>query len=319
MKRIRNASRSQRARWRKRPMRACRAVCFRPGVRHEADDIAEATQPQAVLQILAGADVQAALPQECIAPIHGTGAGQTGDRVHDVEDGSPCTDRHQVLDALKSGPYRLALVADRNIATRAGDARIAECGREPRDRGRLENRVGIHGQKQIAAGKPGRGVDCRAAAATRAVADDHVHQAQRASPLRDSARFVGRAVIDDNDFDRPQGLPVQRRDRGVEPGAAVERRYDHADRSVAGRHSVASSAHAEQGQRNQRQRIARNVEYQHREGEQEQVGSGEQLHHFEHVTHLGGQLPKANVRMLQKFRGHRLKPDCCHPNTLNIN
>jgi hypothetical protein len=54
---------------------AGRAVCFRPRLRHEADDMAEATQPQAVLQILSGADVQAALPQECITPIHGTGAG----------------------------------------------------------------------------------------------------------------------------------------------------------------------------------------------------------------------------------------------------
>ena len=194
---------------------ACRAGCFRPGVRHETDQIAEATQPQAELQILSGADVEPALPQEHIAPIHGTGAGQTGDSVHNVEYGSPCTDRHQVLDALQSGPYRVALVADRNIATRAGDARIAECGREPRDGSRLENRVGIHGQKQIAAGKPGRGIDCRAAAAARAMADDHVHQAQRASPLCDRARFVGRAVIDDNDFDRPQGLSVQRGDRAA--------------------------------------------------------------------------------------------------------
>ena len=32
------------------------------------------TQPQAELQILAGPDVQAALPQECIAPVHGAGA-----------------------------------------------------------------------------------------------------------------------------------------------------------------------------------------------------------------------------------------------------
>src|SRR5215831_18042155 len=82
----------------------CRARCFRPGIRHETDDIAEATQPQAVLEILSGTDVQAALPHEYIAPIYGTGTGQTGDRVHDVEDGSPCTDRHQVLDALKTGP-----------------------------------------------------------------------------------------------------------------------------------------------------------------------------------------------------------------------
>ena len=51
-------------------------------------------------------------------------------------------------------------------------------------------------------------------------------------------------------------------------------------------------AHAEQSQRNQRQRVARNVEYQHREGEQEQVGSGEQLHHFEHATPLGRPSPR---------------------------
>ena len=47
---------------------------------------------------------------------------------------------------------------------------------------------------------------------------------------------------------------LQRRDRGTEPGAAVESRYDHADRSVARRHSVASSPRAEQSQRKQRQR-----------------------------------------------------------------
>src|SRR5215471_6338149 len=42
---------------------ADRAVCFGPGFRHETDEVAQATQPQAVLQILAGADVEAALPQ----------------------------------------------------------------------------------------------------------------------------------------------------------------------------------------------------------------------------------------------------------------
>src|SRR5262249_28930228 len=40
---------------------AGRAVCFRPGFRHETDEVAEATQPQAVLQILAGADVEGRL------------------------------------------------------------------------------------------------------------------------------------------------------------------------------------------------------------------------------------------------------------------
>ncbi len=177
---------------------------------------------------------------------------------------------------------------------------LAECGREPRDSGRLEHRVRIHGQKQIAAGKPGRSVYCRAAPAPRAMTNNHVDQSQRPSPLRDSARLVDRAVIHDDDFDRPQGLPVQRRDRGAEPGAAVESRYDHADRSAACGHSIAWSAHAEKSQRKQRQRIARNVEYQHREGEQQQIGSGEQLHHFEHVTTLHpirrrSRSPNANV------------------------
>ena len=235
MKRMRKASRSQRARWRNRLIAACRPVLFPPRRPARNGWIAEAAQPQAVLQILAGADVQAALPQEHVAPIHRAGAGQTGDRVHDVEDGPPCADRHQVLDALQSGPYQVALVADRDVAARAADARIAECGRKPRHRRRIEHRVRIHGQKQIAAGKSGRGVDCRAAAAARAMADDHVDQALRAGPLRDGARFVGRAVIDDDDFDRPQGLPLQRHDRGVKPGAAVEGRHDHADRSIAGR------------------------------------------------------------------------------------
>jgi hypothetical protein len=54
------------------------------------------------------------------------------------------------------------------------------------------------------------------------MADDHVDQTQRASPLRDGARFVGRAVIHDNDFDQPQSLSVQRRDRGGESGTTLK-------------------------------------------------------------------------------------------------
>ncbi len=54
---------------------AGRAVCFRPGVRYETDEVAKAAQPQTVLQILSRADVQTALSQEYIASIHGTGAG----------------------------------------------------------------------------------------------------------------------------------------------------------------------------------------------------------------------------------------------------
>src|SRR3954454_16511703 len=67
----------------------------------------------------------------------------------------------------------------------------------------------------------------------------------------------------DDDFHRQQGLPAQRRDGGFEPGTAVEGWYDHANRGGARRHSIASSAHAEQSQRNQRQCRAGNVEYQH--------------------------------------------------------
>ena len=121
-------------------------------------------------------------------------------------------------------------------------------------------------------GKPRRGIDRRAAAAARAVADHHVDQALRAGPLRDSAGVVGGAVIDDDDFDRPQGLPVQRGDRGAEARAAVERRDDHADRDVAGWRLAVSPRHAKQGERNKRQRVAGNVEDQHREGEQEPMG-----------------------------------------------
>src|SRR5262249_15506659 len=47
--------------------------------------------------------------------------------------------------------------------------------------------------------------------------------------------------------------------------------------------AIAWSAHAEQSQRNERQRVAGNVEDQHREGKQEHIGCGEQLHHFEHA------------------------------------
>jgi hypothetical protein len=104
MKRIRKASRSQRARWRKRAYGPGRAISFRPSVWHETDEVTKAAQPQAVLKILSRADVQTALPHEHIASIHGTGAGQTGDRFDDVQYGSPRTDRHQVLDALQSGP-----------------------------------------------------------------------------------------------------------------------------------------------------------------------------------------------------------------------
>src|SRR5262249_61348198 len=81
-----------------------RPVFSRPRTRHEADEIAEPAQPQAVLQILSGADVQTALPQEYVAPVHGAGAGQAGDRVDDVQYRPPGADRHQVLDALQPGP-----------------------------------------------------------------------------------------------------------------------------------------------------------------------------------------------------------------------
>src|SRR5262249_7357822 len=59
---------------------ARRAGRFRPGVRYEPDSMAEPTQPQAELEILSGSDVQPALPQEYVAPIHRAGTGETGDR-----------------------------------------------------------------------------------------------------------------------------------------------------------------------------------------------------------------------------------------------
>ena len=65
---------------------ADRAVRLRPGIRHEPDEVAKPAQPQAELQILAGADVETALLQEDVAPIHRAGAGQAGDRADDVED-----------------------------------------------------------------------------------------------------------------------------------------------------------------------------------------------------------------------------------------
>jgi hypothetical protein len=51
-----------------------RAVGLRPGFWHETDHITEATQPQAELEILPGADIEPALSQEYIAAIHGTRA-----------------------------------------------------------------------------------------------------------------------------------------------------------------------------------------------------------------------------------------------------
>src|SRR5262249_17084437 len=119
------------------------AVGFRPGLRREPDRIAEAAQPQAKLEILSRADVESALPQEYLAPVHGTGAGQARDRVGHVQHGLAGADRHQVLDSLQAGPQRLALVADCNIAGRAADVRIAESGCDPRDSGRLKDGVRI--------------------------------------------------------------------------------------------------------------------------------------------------------------------------------
>ena len=221
------------------------AICFRPGIRHEPDEVAQTAQAQAKFQVLSWADVQTALLQKRVAPIHGTRAGKTGDRAHDVEDGFTCADRHQVLDALKPRPQRVALVADRNVATCAGDARIAERGCKPRNGGQLENCIRINREEQVAAGKPCRGIDRRAAATARAVADDHVDQAECPSPLRDPARAVGGAVVNDDDFERRQGLPPQRSNCAVKPGAAVERRYDHADGGTSSRWWAIASADAE--------------------------------------------------------------------------
>src|SRR5262249_59359343 len=124
------------------------------------------------------------------------------------------------------------------------DARIVEYGGEPRDGSRLEHRVRIDGQEEITLREPRRGVHRRAAAAARAMADDHVDEAHRARPLRDGAGIVGRSVIYDDDFDWAQCFPAQRGDRGGEAGGAVEGRDDDADRGVACEDSVSSSADA---------------------------------------------------------------------------
>jgi len=58
--------------------------------------------------------------------------------IHDVEYGSPCRDRHQVLDTLKARPYRVTLVVDCDVAAHARDARIVERGRQPLERGRWQ-------------------------------------------------------------------------------------------------------------------------------------------------------------------------------------
>src|SRR3954468_11628205 len=228
---------------------ACGAGCFRPGVGHKPNDIAEPAEPQGVFHILSRADVEPALLRENIPAIHGTGAGQTRDRIHHVWDRPPRGDRHQVFDALKSCPYRVALVADRDAATCAGDERIAERSREALNRVRFEDSVGIYGQEKIAAGKPCCSVDGGAAAAARPMADDHVNLPLRSRPLRDRTCFVGGAVVDDDDFDRSEGLPAQRTDRRSKPGAAVERRDNHAYPRLANGPTGASPLRAEQSKR----------------------------------------------------------------------
>src|SRR6185436_3639291 len=84
------------------------------------------------------------------------------------------------------------------------------------------------------------------------------------------------------DFNRAQRLPSKRGNRWGETAAAVERWDDHTHRKVAGGFRAISSREAKQGERAQRQRVARNVENQHREGEQENATSGERLQHLEH-------------------------------------
>ena len=121
----------------------------------------------------------------------------------------------------------------------------------------------------------------------------HIHQAEAARPLRDSAGVVGRTVIDDDDFDRLQRLLLERSDCAAQAGAAVKGRYDYTDGSTAGGGAIVSCAEAEQRKRRQRKRIARDVEYQDREGEQEQAGPGEQLQHFEHASTSAKQTPGA--------------------------
>lgn len=127
--------------------RACRPVGFGPGLRHEADDVTQTTQAQAVFEVLAGPDIEPALAQEHVAAVHRAGAGQAADRVDHVEDRPAGADRHQVLDALQLRPDRLALVANRDIAACARNLGIVERGRKPRQRRGIELGVRVGGQE----------------------------------------------------------------------------------------------------------------------------------------------------------------------------
>jgi hypothetical protein len=69
--------------------------------------------------------------------------------------------------------------------------------------------------------------------------------------------------------------------------ATIECRDDHAHRCADNRRVASASRRAEQSERNQRQRVTGNVEYQNGQGEKEQTLAGEHLDHLEHTTYLG--------------------------------
>ena len=61
------------------------------------------------------------------------------------------------------------------------------------------------------------------------VADHRVYKPLCPRSFSEGARLVGRAVIDDDDFHRSQGLAMQRHDRTIEAGTSVEGREHYAD------------------------------------------------------------------------------------------
>ena len=175
------------------------------------------------------------------------------------------------------------VIANCDIAAGAGDARIAKGLRKLRQRGRLENRVGIDGKEQVSAGEARGLVDRGAAAASCAMADHHIDQALRAGALRYRACVVGRTVVDDDDLQRLQRLPVQGCNGGCEAYPAVESGNDHANGPVVRRRLIAfaQTARAQKRKRNKRECVAGDIEHQRRKGKQQPIGLGEQPHHVQ--------------------------------------
>lgn len=103
-----------------------------PGIVHEADRVTEAAQAQSEFEVLARTDIKPALSHEDVTPVHGAGSGTAGDRFDHVKEGSSRGKGHQVLETLKSGRQRVALVGDVDVAARGRHVPFAERCRHPR-------------------------------------------------------------------------------------------------------------------------------------------------------------------------------------------